>query len=263
MAVFNQGSNILITGPIKGVIHKLDINLNYIEAINPNNCLKQPWGICVQTNITENETMFVSDLQLRKIFVFDSKYNLIKSIGNDLKCVEYLSTDSQNLFISEYWDDVLSLYNIDNGQLIQKIKVERPAHSTNDLNNIYVVSNVDCENDSSKRKLIKIKGGNCINIISKLTCQIINKIQFNDWFWPLSIHSSKNEIYTIANVLDSNAIWSKNNYLIQINKQSKNIINKIELEDIDDFSDAIYLNNNVILCGVNGKGNEIRTIEFD
>ena len=155
MALFNNGSNILITDYKKGVIHKLDINLNYIEAINPNNCLKEPLGISVQRN--QNETIFVADYKLKKVFMFDSTFKFIKSIGDDLNGAYYLSIYSNSLLISEFTGDVLSIYNIKNGKLIKKIKVERPCQSTNDINNIYVVSRANCEWDSIKRKVIKMK----------------------------------------------------------------------------------------------------------
>ena len=45
-------------------------------------------------------------------------------------------------------------------------------------------------------------------------------------------------------------------------KENKKIIKNVELEEINDFWDAIFLDNKVILCAVNEKGNEIRTIEF-
>ena len=51
-----------------------------------------------------------------------------------------------------------------------------------------------------------MKRGNSINIISKSTLEITDKIQFNDWFWPNSIHSSNDQIYTISNELDDNSI---------------------------------------------------------
>ena len=258
MSLFNNGSNILITDYSKGVIHKLDINLNYIEAINPNNRLKQPWGICVQRN--QNETIFVADYKLKKVFMFDSTFKFIKSIGDDLNACN-LSIDSDSLLVSEYKGDVLSIYNIENGNVIKKIKVERPLHSTNDINNIYVVSRADVDYDL-KRKLNKIIEGNSIIIISKSTLEITGKIQFNDWLWLRSIHSSNDQIYTIAHELDDNSIWSENYFLFQINKENKQITKKIELKDINNFRDAIYLNNKVILCWVNGKDNEIRTIEF-
>ena len=260
MSLFNNGSNILITDYSKGVIHKLDINLKYIEAINPNNCLKEPYGICVHSN--KNETIFVSEFKFKKVFMFDSKFKLIKSIGDDLNGAFNLSIDSNSLLISEFYGDALSIYNIENGKVIKEIKVERPLHSTNDINNIYVGSDADCERDSNNRKLIKIKKGNSIIIISKLTLEITNKIQFNDWFFPKSIYSSNDQIYTIAHELDNNSIWSKNLFLFQINKENKQITKKIELVDINLFWDAIYLNNKVIISGVNDKDNEIRTIEF-
>ena len=261
MALFNSGSNILITDYSKGVIHKLDINLNYIEAINPNNCLKNPLGICVHSN--QNETIFVADYDLKKVFMFDSTFKFIKSIGDDLNGFRYLSIYSNSLLINETSGDVLSIYNIDNRKLIKKIKVDCPLHSTNDINNIYVVSAAHCELDLNKRrKIIKIIKGNSINIISKSTLEITGKIQFNDWLWSWSIHSSNDQIYTIARELDDNSIWSENYFLFQINKENKQITKKIELKDINYFLDVIYLNNKVILCQVNGKGNEIRTIEF-
>ena len=60
-----------------------------------------------------------------------------------------------------------------------------------------------------------MKRGNSINIISKLNFKLTNKIPFNDWLWPWSIHSSNDRIYTIAYALDDNAIWSKNGYQIK------------------------------------------------
>ena len=107
-----------------------------------------------------------------------------------------------------------------------------------------------------------MKRGNSIIIISKSTLEITNKIQFNDWLFPYSIHSSNDQIYTTAYELDDNSIYSENMFLFQINKENKQITKKIELKDINSFYDVIYLNNKVILCDVNGKGNEIRTIEF-
>ena len=194
--------------------------------------------------------------------MFDSKFKLIKSIGDDLNGAFDLSIYSNSLLISEYWGDVLSIYNIQNGKVIKKIKVERPGQSTNDINNIYVVSHADFEYYSNKRKLIKMIRGNSIIIISKSTLEITGKIQFNDWLFPDSIHSSNDQIYTIARELDDNSIWSENRFLFQINKENKQITKKIELKDINGFCYAIYLNNKVILCGVNDKENEIRTIEF-
>ena len=195
--------------------------------------------------------------------MFDSTFKFIKSIGDDLNGAYYLSIYSNSLLISEFKGDVLSIYNIDNGKLIKKIKVECPEHSTNDINNIYVVSDADCEWDLNiRRKLIKIKKGNSIIIISKSTLEITGKIQFNDWLFPCSIHSSNDQIYTIAKELDDNSIWSENYFLFQINKENKQITKKIELKDINNFWDVIYLNNKVIISGVNVKDNEIRTIEF-
>jgi hypothetical protein len=103
-----------------------------------------------------------------------------------------------------------------------------------------------------------------INVISKLNFDLINKIQFDDWLFPKSIYLSNDEnIYTTAHKLDNNMKFSKNKYLFQINKETNKIMNKIELNDIEIFCDALFFNNKIILCFKNRNNvNEMRIIEF-
>ena len=165
--------------------------------------------------------------------------------------------------MSHFYDGVVSIFNTNDGKLITKLEIEQPNHSTSDLNKIYIVSEAHVVGVRDKRKFIKIKKGNYINIISKSNLQIINKIQFDNWFFPFSIYlSNDGNIYTTAYELDNNKIWSGNRFLFQINKSDNQIINKIELNDIHRFYDVLYLNNKIILCAVNEKENEMRIIEF-
>jgi hypothetical protein len=67
--------------------------------------------------------------------------------------------------------------------------------------------------------------------------------------------------YTTAHELDHKNTWSNNKYLFQINKENNQITNKIQL-NISGFYDALYLNNKMILSGVNSTDNEMRILEF-
>ena len=75
MPFFNKETNILATDWSKGKIHILVINCNYyIKSVNPNGCLKEPLGICVQVKENGEEIIFVSDDIAKKVFVFDSLF---------------------------------------------------------------------------------------------------------------------------------------------------------------------------------------------
>jgi hypothetical protein len=68
-----------------------DLDCNYITWVNPNDCLKYPTGICVQVKQNGDEVIFVSDDESKKVFLFNSSFKLIKTIGNDLEYVDYIS----------------------------------------------------------------------------------------------------------------------------------------------------------------------------
>jgi hypothetical protein len=263
MALFNKGTNILATDWTEGKIHILDLNCKYIRSVNISDFLKMPMVMCVQVKENGDENIFLTDNIADKVFLFNSSFQLIRTIGNNLN-VQYISIDSNNLYASQCSDNIVSIFNYNDGQLKSRLQVERPFNSTSDLNYVYIVSGFVGERDEDKRKLNKIEKGNYINIISKLNFKIINKIQLDNWFYPRSIYLSNDEnIYTIAHELDNNKVWSKNRYLFQINKENNQIVKKIELIDIEFFSDALYLNNKIIVCGVNKfNWNELRIIEF-
>ena len=178
--------------------------LIYIKSVNPNDCLTHPHGICVQVKENGDEVIFVSEIKAQKVFLFDSSLKLIKTIGNDLNDVKYISIDSKNLYVSHYWIDIVSIFNYNDGKLITKLKIERPIHSTSDLNKLYIVSYfIGREGDHIKVDIIK--KGNYVNVISKLNFNIINKFQFDNWCCTRSIYlSNDGNIYTTAHELYNN-----------------------------------------------------------
>ena len=267
MALFNKETNILITDYGKDLIHVCDLNENHLKSINPGDCLNELYGICVGIGKNGIEEIYVYGLEAKTVFVFNQDFKLIKKIGKSLErlCNLTIDCDSDILYCSHYDTDVVTLWNVNDAKLIEELKIEQPFELKISENKIYIVSYAEYDADMEKRKLKKIEKGNYINVLNKSNHKIINKIQFDDWLDPQSLHlSSDGDIYTIAYELDkNNGIWSKNRFLFIIDSTSSQIKQKIELNDVYSFDDALYLNNKLILCNVNGKRNEIRIIEFE
>ena len=274
MALFNKETNILSLEGFGALLYVYDLNGNHLKSINPGGCLKQTYGICVGTfgfcvGIRKNgiEEIYVYDYIARSVFVFNQDFKLITRIGKSLEASYYLTIDCESdiLYCSHRNKDIVTLWNVNDAKLIQELKIERPSSLRISENKIYIVSAGNYEADWGNRKFKKMEKGNYINVLNKSNHKIINKIQFDDWLDPQSLHlSSDGDIYTIAYELDkNNGIWSKNRFLFIIDSTSSQIKQKIELNDVYSFDDALYLNNKLILCNVNGKRNEIRIIEFE
>ena len=268
MALFNKETNILITDLV-GLIHVCDLNGNLLKSINPGGCLKIPMGICVGIRKNGIEEIYVNDWIYSNcsVFVFNQDFKLIKKIGENLEKSDYLTIDCvSDILYCLHTNHVVTLWNVNDAKLIQKLEIEGPYDLKISENKIYIVSRADVA-DWGERKLIKVKKGNNINVLNKSKHEIINKIQFDDWLNPQSLHlSSDGHIYTTAHELDkNNGTWSKNRFLFIIDATSYQIKQKIELNDVDTFEGALYLNNKLklILCQVNDKGREIRIIEFE
>jgi hypothetical protein len=180
MALFIKGTNVLATDYLNGGIHILDFNCNYIRAVHRHDCLKKPTGICVQVKENGDEVIFVSDDEAKKVFLFDASFTPIKTIGKDLNGVNYISVDSKNLYVSHHAIDIVSIFNHNDDKLITELEIESPAHSTSDLKKLYIVSGFFGEIEAFKRKVNKKEKGNYINVISKLSFNVMNKIQFDD-----------------------------------------------------------------------------------
>ena len=266
MALFNKETKVLSLQGCGGLIYVCDLNGNLLKSINPGGCLKQTYGICVGIRKNGIEEIYVYDYIARSVFVFNQDFKLIKKIGEILENSEYLTIDCESdiLYCSHY-QDVVTLWNVNDAKLIRKLEIERPYELKISENKIYILSNADYNCDREKRKLTELEKGNYINVLNKSNHEIINKIQFDDWFDPQSLHlSSDGDIYTIAYELDkNNGIYSKNRFLFIIDSTSCQIKQKIKLTDVVKFEGALYLNNKLILCSVNGLPRDMRIIEFE
>ena len=265
MALFNRGSNILVTDAGKAYLHILDVNGVYIKSINPNFFLQEPIAIFVRSIENDDEEIYVSDFKAKTVFLFDSNFNYRRKIGQNLYNVQYLNIDSDFLYISQPDDDVVTVWNLSNDEFKIKL-IEQPLHTFITENEIFIVSRADREVDFDKKKLKKLFKGNYINIVNKLDLTTIHKIIFDDWFAPHTIHlTDDGKIYTLAYEFDKCGFYSENRFLFIMSSLNNNyqLIRKIELVGIGSISDAIYLENKIIICAANSKDDEIQVIEFE
>ena len=248
------------------------MNGSLIKSINPNNYLKEPLGLCVETKSNGDEIVYVSDWKAHTVFVFNYNFKLITRIGQNLNFVSYITIDSESgiLYISHTYENKVSLWNVKSGKLFQKLFIEQPLHSKLRNSSIYILCMVGCKLDNDQRKLIKLKKGNCIDVINKLTLEIIHRIKFDDWLAPHFLYLSPHDstIYTIAFPIYENGTYSRTRFLFKIQKRqidgkkSFEVKQKIRLNDVNIFNDALCLDNKLIICGANANMNEIRFIEF-
>ena len=234
-----------------------------MKSINPDGRLKEPVGICIGIRKNEVEEIYVYEYEARTVFVLNRDFKLIKKIGVNLEASYYLTIDCDNLYCLH--GGSVTVWNVNYANLIKKLEIEHPLDLKISENKIYIVSEADYDSDRRNRKLIKVKKGNYINVLNKSNHEIINILQFDDWFDPHSLHvSSKGDVYTTAYELDTNnGIYSKNRFLFIINSTNYQIKQKIELNDVDSFGDGLHLINQLILCHVNGTKNLLRIIEFE
>ncbi len=77
----------------------------------------------MQVKKNGDEVIFLSDDKAKKVFLFDFSFKLIKTIGNDLNDIRYISIDSKNLYVSHFWIDIVSIFNYNDGKLITELKL--------------------------------------------------------------------------------------------------------------------------------------------
>ena len=263
MALFKNGTIILKTDSTWKGLYVWDLKENSKISIGPYDCLKKPWALSVGIKKNGYEEIYIHDKARHTVFVFNSNFEVYKTIGKDLiKSVDYITFDNDVLYCSHTVEDAVRLWDVNTGEKIRNLKIEQPNHIRLSEREIYILSRTDCHYPN--KKLVKLTKGNYINVLSRSNFEIMHKIQFDDWLFPHSLHlSNDSNIYTTAHQLDANGFYSKNRFLFVIDSKNHTVKQKVELEGIDTFNDALYLKNKMILCAVNGKGNQISTIEFE
>ena len=266
MAFCNNGTQIAMPDELNSIIHICDLNGNLIESKDPDGIIDQPIGICILTKEDGDEEIYIGDCAEHKVFVFDSNFTLKNTFGdNRLKIPQYILIDDENvtnkyLYASDFSNDEITIWNTQDGQFIDYIKVNSPFTIRFDASHIYAVSPTEFKlNDENRVEKIE-KGGNCIFIIKKIKpYDVVKEIKFDNWLCPSSLHiCNEMKIYTVAYDLDSNGVKSeyKSLFIIDLNG---NICKKIILNDIQIIGDMLVFQNKLVFS----VRSAIRVLQFE
>ena len=237
-------------------MHLLDLDGNILKSINPNNVLKCPSGICVLHDPNE-EKIFVGDSVHHKIFVFNSNFDLKFQFGDqNLKIPCHMQIDNEfdksRLYVSDFKNDKITIWNTSNGSFISQIEIETPNNIIFTHNSLFVSSPVfKHQIQTRNNKVIKIiQGGNCIFEIDKASLEIKRRIiVIGIWYLPSLLNIEPNgNLQIIAYDYINNITKSDTGYLLTIDQNGK-VIEKVEFDKQDHaIADVILQNNKIIVC---------------
>ena len=187
MALLKNNTKLLITDCGRKLLHLCDFDGTILKSVNPNNIFKDPTGVCVLVDKNE-EKIFVGDEEHEKIFVLNSNFELQFQIGNGhLKHPRLMRIDNEfdksHLYVLDYENNEITIWNSTNGSFIAKIDVETPEQIHFTQNSLFVSSHV-WKSVWKDNKVIQInKGGNCIFEIDKASFEIKRRI-IGNWYSP-------------------------------------------------------------------------------
>jgi hypothetical protein len=245
MVFLNDFSQILLTDYMNSNLRLFGLN-GGIEKIIHVQGLSYPKAICIDSN----KQMIISNAD--NLLIFNEKFRLLKKIMNE-NC-EYIISDPQNpsfVYTSSNVKNKLKLFNMKNYEKIKEIEIDSPFHMVLKFNNLYVNSLTHLDFEDGNLKLLKKiqRGSNCIFVLNKISLQITKVIELENWLCPLSLFVDDNgTLITTAYKLNSKRELSLFRYLLLINFCGE-VIHEIYLNDLDNFIDAILVENRFIFCG--------------
>jgi hypothetical protein len=236
MVLFNNDSKLLIADKKNHSLHILDVfkkEKTTERALISGCSLKEPKALYV-----DKEDIYVADWAYKQILIFESNFKLKRKIGEEIKRSNYLSVNQHKcenkvLFISHTRDNEISLWDISDGSYLQNVEIEAPRDLKFRDDNLFILSK------------------NGIILMNKNTLLVRNQIEFNDICLPQALHLSQTSAYLIGYSIDKNKVKSDKFHLFMfLNSDFDKKHIKIELtREISFFTDVVYLQNRIILCG--------------
>jgi DNA-binding beta-propeller fold protein YncE len=245
MVLSNTDENVYLIDNEENTLKIVDTCGKFIKTLEMPKLLgTRPSALCFNS---KNE-LFIGDSRKRKILVFNKKHEFVREFGdNTIKKPDSMIIDeiTNILYISDYENNQISLWNTETCSLLTQFKVDSPAQMHLNKDFLYVISEGDYDFIKSTGKLRITKGSNCIFILNKQTYQLYDTIKLDNWFDCAGLHLDKNgNLITTAYELDSDKYVSAYRMLYVFNSNGK-LQNKIPT-NIDYFSDMLFVDDKKI-----------------
>ena len=238
LAHVKENGQILVTDPESSSIRIIDENGNYDKAVYPNEFLQKPGAMCINR---KNE-IFIVDMCLEKIFVFDKDLNYLREFGDSrLQCTSHMIIDIDIIYMTSFLNNNLTVWNSNTGEFLNQMSLNSPLSSAIAPchDRIFVISAIDVGFFSREYTAqISLNNDNCIFMIDKISLEILNTIDISNYIQPkgLMIDESLNFYITAAEIeqVNTNETNAKkpSRHLIKFNEKG-DFLQKtlLELED--------------------------------
>ncbi len=213
MVLIESKQKFIITSSYNQSVVLIDINGNWLERRTLNGLIKQPWGICVNSN---NE-VFIGDNEQKCIFVFDLNWKLLRRIGDNISNGFFdmvIDNTTNEIFIANLFDSQLIVVDEFFGRLRKKVYIGSPTYLRLSKDQVFVL-NMDY-----------------IYCLNKTTFEIYQTIKLDncDYVYGLYVDSMLN-IYTTAHDIDvnNNNNRSRDVMLYIIRASNRHVIKKVNI----------------------------------
>jgi hypothetical protein len=240
---------IVITDSDSNCLKIVDINNGHLIQSTFNlpsetdNLFKHPFSICVDS--IKNE-IFVSDIELSKVFIFDKNLELLRTLCNSLiKIPNAIRLDNilRRLYVGDYTNNLISIWDSESCDFIEKIEIESPAYIELDEKSIYVLNSfLPCLEQ-------KQKSLNCIFILEKAAPNgILQQIKLETWQNPCGLFIKNDFFFTVSNEISSYSTNSTDNLFLFVFNKYGYCVQKTKLNQYEAINDLFIVDGTLFLC---------------
>ena len=249
MQYLTNQDKIVITDSTSKCLKIVDINNGHLiqSAFNPpgesENLFKHPFSICVDS--IKNE-IFVSDIELSKVFIFDKNLELLRTLSNSLIKIPSairLDYNSKKLYIGDYTNNLITIWESESCNFVEKIEIESPAYIELSEKCIYVLnSSLPCLEE--KQKVL-----NCIFILEKVAPnEILQKIKLANWQNPSGLLIKNEFIFTVSNEISTFSTNNTDNLYLYVFNKYGYCVQKTKLNQHEVINDLLIVDETMFLC---------------
>ena len=205
----------------------IDFNGAFLGSFNPNSIFDSPYAICSN----KYDDIYVADQIKKKIFVLNSDIQLKFEFTHNLIKMPYsmVIDNYQNyLFVSDWRNNIITIWNAENGSFISEMKVFSPLHI-----------------NLNKKKKLFITSIECILVYDTEKFNFLNKIQINNWTNLRGLCFDYDEINFMV-IARENKMYSQSQCLFVFSETGE-LLQITELNNTK-FIDFCVIERNQIIC---------------